>query len=493
MHRLRILGIFAALALLIAACGDPTPPAGTHALTVEVVGAGTVTFDASGDSAVGTNNVAAGEVTLVATPEPGSVFDGWTGDVCVGEGATCTFTLDSDTTITATFLAEGDDTHQLTVAVAGDGTGTVEFDVAGGDDAIGTHDIADGEEVTLVATATTGDFAGWTGDACVGEGATCTFTVDGDISVTANFNVPGGDTFDLTVEVDGAGTGTVTFGPGGDDAVGTTTFDEGEVVVLVATATTGSFAGWTGDACAGQGVTCSFAITADTTVTATFSDAAPTSGFVAIASGEDDGLEWVTDANNADAIPQNSAGFTHNSLPYLGVGYTARWEAETAGGFIFRNLEIPAGSIITGAYIQFTSIEATSGSCPEPGCMDAGDSAPANLIVRAVADTSPAAIPTETDADPILSRPFVAATADWVVPEWTTKGANGEDQATSDLTSLLQEVVDLETWGSESDDVMFVIQNNDGDALEGFRQVATFEEGGDAIPVLHFTYTPPAP
>src|SRR5690606_6228490 len=167
----RILGIFAALALLIAACGDPTPPAGTHALTVEVVGAGTVTFDASGDSAVGTNNVAAGEVTLVATPDPGSTFVGWTGDACAGEGATCTFTLDADATITATFQAEGDDTHQLTVAVAGDGTGTVEFDVAGGDGALGTHVIADGEEHMLGRTATPGSFAACTGDAGVVDGA----------------------------------------------------------------------------------------------------------------------------------------------------------------------------------------------------------------------------------------------------------------------------------------------------------------------------------
>src|SRR5690606_11002120 len=117
----------------------------------------------------------------------------------------------------------------------------------------------------------------------------------------------------------------------------------------------------------------SFAITADTSVTATFSDAAPTTGSVAIADGDDDGLEWVTNANNADTNPENSAGKTHNSLPYLGLGYTARWEAETAGGFIFRDLGIPAGSIITEAYIRFTSIVATSGICPNPGCMDAGD------------------------------------------------------------------------------------------------------------------------
>jgi len=457
-------------------------------------GTGTVTFDtAAGDDAVGTNNVAAGEVTLVATPAAGSSFVGWTGDACAGEAATCTFTLDADATITATFEAD-DGMHTLTVEKAGTGDGTVTFDAADGDDALGTHEIADGTEVTLVATATTGDFAGWTGDQCLAQGATCTFTMDSDVMVTANFNVPGGDTFDLTVAIDGAGTGTVTFDTaGGADATGVNTFDEGTVVTLVATATSGSFAGWTGEKCEGKGITCAFVMDADVNLTATFSDAAPTAGAVAIAAGDDDGLEWVTDANNAGGNPENAAGNTHTSLDYMGLGYTARWEAETAGGFIFRDLGIPAGSIITEAYIQFTSIEATSGSCPTAGCMNAGDSAPANLVVHAVADTAPTAIPNQNDTDPILARPMTTANVEWVVPEWTTKGARGAEQATPDLTALLQEVVDLGTWGPDSDDVMFVIQNNDEDATEGYRQISTFEEGGDSIPTLHFTYTPPAP
>jgi hypothetical protein len=68
-------------------------------------GGGTVTSNPTGidcgatcshDYAFGTS------VTLTANPAPGSVFAGWTGGGCSGT-ATCTITMNADTTITATF------------------------------------------------------------------------------------------------------------------------------------------------------------------------------------------------------------------------------------------------------------------------------------------------------------------------------------------------------------------------------------------------------
>jgi len=46
-------------------------------------------------------------VTLTATPNPGSAFDGWSGGGCLGNGE-CTFLLNQNTTITATFNPDGD-------------------------------------------------------------------------------------------------------------------------------------------------------------------------------------------------------------------------------------------------------------------------------------------------------------------------------------------------------------------------------------------------
>lgn len=80
MQRLRLVAIFTALAVVVAACGEPIPPAETHTLTVNVGGDGTgsVRFDAAdGENAAGASEHEAGtEVTLVAAPGDDSVFGG---------------------------------------------------------------------------------------------------------------------------------------------------------------------------------------------------------------------------------------------------------------------------------------------------------------------------------------------------------------------------------------------------------------------------------
>ncbi len=78
--------------------------------------------------------------------------------------------------------------------------------------------------------------------------------------------------FTLTLSKSGTGTGTVTSADG-SISCGTecsAAYNEGTVVTLAATPSNGYiFSGWSGGACSGTG-TCSFAVNADTTVTATF-------------------------------------------------------------------------------------------------------------------------------------------------------------------------------------------------------------------------------
>jgi subtilisin family serine protease len=80
------------------------------------------------------------------------------------------------------------------------------------------------------------------------------------------------DHHNLTVTKDGTGTGSVTSSPAGIDcgATCTSSFGIGDQVTLTATPDSGStFTGWTGGGCSGTG-TCVVTISADTTVTATF-------------------------------------------------------------------------------------------------------------------------------------------------------------------------------------------------------------------------------
>ena len=76
-------------------------------LTVQVDGAGQVVstpagIDCPGDCSESYSS--AQSIELVATPDPGQIFSGWSGD-CTGQGA-CVLMLGSDSSITARFLPE---------------------------------------------------------------------------------------------------------------------------------------------------------------------------------------------------------------------------------------------------------------------------------------------------------------------------------------------------------------------------------------------------
>jgi len=156
----------------------------------------------------------------------------------------------------------------LSVTLLGTGSGTVTSSPAG-ISCPGTcsANFNNGMVVTLMATASSGStFAGWSG-ACIGTG-TCSVTMSAVEKVKARFNlVPYG----LTVTLGGTGSGKVTSSPAGISCPGTcsTNFNNGTVVTLTATASSGStFVGWSG-ACIGTG-TCSVTMSAAQAVNATF-------------------------------------------------------------------------------------------------------------------------------------------------------------------------------------------------------------------------------
>ena len=140
-------------------------------------------------------------VTLTATPDSGSTFEGWSG-ACTGTG-TCLLTMDEDKAVTATFetTSSPPTTFTLTVSklVASD------LELGGMPDNDGTLDPAgiscgsdcsenyeSGTTVRLTATPASGSvFDGWS--ACSGTG-TCLVTMNSDKAVTAFFSqeTPGG-------------------------------------------------------------------------------------------------------------------------------------------------------------------------------------------------------------------------------------------------------------------------------------------------------------
>jgi hypothetical protein len=125
-------------------------------------------------------------VALTAEPALGYTFFGWSGDVTGGPNP-LTLTMTRDWSVTALFAAQDFD---LEVRVGGLGVGRV----SGGDIDCGTDcetSLPAGSQVTLTASASPGSvLSSWQG--CdESDGNTCTFTLDGDRTVSAIFAITG--------------------------------------------------------------------------------------------------------------------------------------------------------------------------------------------------------------------------------------------------------------------------------------------------------------
>jgi len=163
----------------------------------------------------------------------------------------------------------------LTVQKTGNGQGSVQSAPAGISNCTTTctAPFNNGTSVTLVATPAPGSvFTGFTG--CTASPATpnqCTFTINGNRTVTANFSV----VFTLSVTLAGSGQGTVVSSPPGINCgvpggSCSASVSQGTSVSLTATAASGSnFIGFTGCPSV-NGNVCTVNVAGATNVTATF-------------------------------------------------------------------------------------------------------------------------------------------------------------------------------------------------------------------------------
>ena len=213
---------------------------------VAIVGSGTVIQDPTGTSfAPGTT------ITLVANPNPGAQFVSWSpASACsIPMPGECFANPTTNTTITATFSGG----NQFSLATNVVGPGTIQQSPSG-------TSFASGTSITLTAVPNANaQFTSWSG-ACAGStNPVCTFAITANTSATATFT----NTFTLATTV--SGPGTIQQTPSG------TNFASGTSITLTAVpAANATFTSWAG-ACAGSTNTvCMFALTANTSVTATF-------------------------------------------------------------------------------------------------------------------------------------------------------------------------------------------------------------------------------
>lgn len=241
----------------------------TYPLTITISGSGSVTSAPAGINCGVTCSYTFNggqSVTLTPTPANGYYFSSWSG-ACAGSEA-CTVTMDGAKTVNANFTAIPGGHSVLSVTKTGLGSVT---SAPVGINCSGTCNATfpNGTIVTLTAAPFTGYyFAGWTG-ACAGQG-TCTLTIDGNKSATANFvQIPANQQL-LTVSVTGGGS--VATNPGGLNCSTTCSypFPTNTAVSLIASPVAGNtFMGWTGEGCTGRG-SCVVTLNIPKNVSATF-------------------------------------------------------------------------------------------------------------------------------------------------------------------------------------------------------------------------------
>jgi hypothetical protein len=133
------------------------------------------------------------------------------------------------------------------------------------------------------------------------------------------------------------------------------------------------------------------------------------------------------------------------------------------------DLPIPQGATIVNAYVQFQVDEVSTGA--------------ASLSIEAHAsDDAPAF--TSTNGD-LASRPRTSASTAWVPAAWPTVGAQGLDQRTPNIASVLQEIVDRPGWTAGNSLVLIL-------GGSGTRIAEAYNGDSTAAALLHVEYGPAA-
>jgi hypothetical protein len=263
----------------------------TYLLTVtEGGGQGTVTtVDTDPDIACTENNgtcsgsaSAGATVILLAQPAAGSLVSAWSGCTSVSsDKLTCITDMTIDRLVTVTFAPT---TYLVTVSTAGDGQGSVattatDPDIScSGNTGTCSGSAPNGATVTLSASPAAGSFVyAWTGCATLSsDKLTCTVTMTSNKALSVTFLRT---TYLLTVKTAGKGQGTVSttdtdpdISCSGNTGTCSGTAAALSTVTLTAAPASGSYVKyWSGcTSVSADKLTCTKAVTADKTVSATF-------------------------------------------------------------------------------------------------------------------------------------------------------------------------------------------------------------------------------
>ena len=135
-------------------------------------------------------------------------------------------------------------------------------------------------------------------------------------------------------------------------------------------------------------------------------------------------------------------------------------------GMRFNNVTIPQGTTIVDAYIQFTAQNINSETTA--------------LTIEGQAADNALTFVNNVNGD-VSTRTRTTTGVSWLPAPWSTVGEAGLEQRTSDLTSVVQEIVNRAGWVS-SNSLALIITGT------GLRDAESFEANAAAAAVLHLEF-----
>ncbi|MGC8742829.1 MAG: glycosyl hydrolase [Verrucomicrobiia bacterium] len=177
----------------------------------------------------------------------------------------------------------------------------------------------------------------------------------------------------------------------------------------------------------------------------------------------------ISGANDAEESSSGAVNLTSTDLEL--VNDSATGAGNQTVGLRFENLGVPAGAVISSAYIQFTADETQSDLT--------------GLIIYAEASDNPDLF--KTNAFNVSSRNLTVSSVRWDPPPWTKIAEQGASQMTPDISPLIREVIQRPGWKA-GNAIAFIIKG------VGHRTADSFDKVGGSPPVLYVNYylEPPA-
>ena len=156
---------------------------------------------------------------------------------------------------------------------------------------------------------------------------------------------------------------------------------------------------------------------------------------------------------------------------YLDIGYDYYdFNGPARVGLRFYDMGIPAGAVITNAYIQF-----------EVRYTDSRSALAAEFTINGEAAADGRRFKNQSSRR-INDRTRVSETVDWSPPAWVSVGNKGLAQRTPDLSTIVQSIIDRSAW--EDDNAMvFIIEGS------GSRVAKSYDNNSLDSPTLHIDYT----